>query len=118
MAYRILIVDDHPSFRATARAVLSADGFDVVGEAEDGASALEAVERLRPDLVLLDVQLPDTDGFSIALAVGKLNGDAPTIVLTSSHDASDFGPIVGRCGAAGVVPHAARAGAGGPAGGG
>ena len=70
VAYRILIVDDHPSFRATARAVLSADGFEVVGEAEDGASALEAIERLRPDLVLLDVQLPDTDGFSIALEVG------------------------------------------------
>ncbi|MGH3057516.1 MAG: response regulator [Gaiellaceae bacterium] len=111
MAYRILIVDDHPSFRATARAVLSADGFDVVGEAEDGASALEAIERLRPDLVLLDVQLPDTDGFSIAIAVGKQNGDAPRIVLTSSHDASDFGPLVGRCGAAAFVPKAELTGA-------
>jgi len=111
VAYRILIVDDHPSFRATARAVLSADGFEVVGEAEDGVSALEAIERLRPDLVLLDVQLPDTDGFSIALEVGKLNGDAPTIVLTSSHDASDFGPLVGRCGAAAFVPKAELTGA-------
>ena len=111
MAYRILIVDDHPSFRATARAVLAADGFEVVGEAEDGRSALEAVERLRPDLVLLDVQLPDTDGFSIAMEVGKRNGDGPTIVLTSSHDASDFGSIVGRCGAAAFVPKAELTGA-------
>jgi DNA-binding NarL/FixJ family response regulator len=111
VAYRVLIVDDHPSFRATARAVLSADGFEVVGEAQDGVSALEAIERLRPDLVLLDVQLPDTDGFSIALEVGKLNGDAPTIVLTSSHDASDFGPLVGRCGAAAFVPKAELTGA-------
>jgi DNA-binding NarL/FixJ family response regulator len=111
VAYRVLIVDDHPSFRATARAVLTADGFEVVGEAEDGRSALEAIERLRPDLVLLDVQLPDTDGFSIAIEVCKLNGDAPTIVLTSSHDAADFGPLVGRCGAAAFVPKAELNGA-------
>jgi DNA-binding NarL/FixJ family response regulator len=111
VAYRILIVDDHPGFRATARTLLAADGFDVVGEAEDGRSALEAVERLRPDLVLLDVQLPDTDGFSVSRAVCRLNGKAPRVVLTSSHDAADFGPIVGRCGAAAFVPKAELTGA-------
>jgi DNA-binding NarL/FixJ family response regulator len=111
VAVRVLIVDDHPSFRATARAVLAADGFDVVGEAEDGAAALEAIERLRPDLVLLDVQLPDMDGFTIALEVDKMNGGQPAVVLTSSHDASDFGSIVSRCGAAGFVPKAELTGA-------
>src|SRR3954452_3766730 len=58
----VLIVDDHPSFRANARALLEAEGFEVVGEAEDGASALRAVHELSPELVLLDVQLPDIDG--------------------------------------------------------
>ena len=62
----VLIVDDHASFRATARQLLEAEGYEVVGEAADGASALEAVARLRPDVVLLDVQLPDMDGFEIS----------------------------------------------------
>ena len=61
----ILIVDDHPSFRASARVVLESDGFSVVGEAADGASALEECCRLRPQVVLLDVQLPDIDGFDV-----------------------------------------------------
>lgn len=111
MGERILIVDDHPSFRATARALLAAEGFDVVGEAEDGHSALEAVERLRPDLVLLDIQLPDMDGFAVASRLTPLNGSGPAIVLTSSHDACDFGSIVGKCGAAAFVPKAELTGA-------
>jgi DNA-binding NarL/FixJ family response regulator len=106
----VLIVDDHPSFRATARAILEADGFEVVGEAEDGASALEAVHRLRPDVVLLDVQLPDMDGFTVATALGS-NGYMPTIVLTSSRNAADFGPLVSECGARGFVPKAELSGA-------
>src|SRR5262245_57476371 len=108
---RILIVDDHPSFRATVTALLVADGFEVVGEAADGATALEAICELRPDLVLLDVQLPDMDGFAVIESLLKLNGQAPKIVLTSSHDASDFGSIVPRCGAAAFVPKAELSGA-------
>jgi DNA-binding NarL/FixJ family response regulator len=111
MAYRILIVDDHPSFRATARTLLVADGFEVVGEAADGRSALEAVRRLEPDLVLLDVQLPDMDGFAVANELCRKNGIGPKVVLTSSHDESDFGPIVVRCGAAAFVPKGELTGA-------
>jgi DNA-binding NarL/FixJ family response regulator len=111
VARTILIVDDHPSFRATARALLQADGFEVVGEAEDGASAIQAVARLHPDLVLLDVQLPDMDGFAVAAEIGRPNGSCPDIVLTSSRDAADFGPLVAESGARGFVPKAELSGA-------
>jgi DNA-binding NarL/FixJ family response regulator len=111
MTARILIVDDHPSFRATVKTLLLADGFEVVGEAEDGHSAIEAIERLRPDLVLLDVQLPDMDGFAVAKELFRRIEIAPKIVLTSSHDESDFGPIVARCGAAAFVPKGELSGA-------
>ena len=111
MPNRILIVDDHPSFRATVRIMLVADGFEVVGEAEDGHSALEEVERLQPDLVLLDVQLPDMDGFTVINELRRRDSHRPKIVLTSSHDESDFGPIVARCGAAAFVPKGELSGA-------
>ena len=111
MAYRILIVDDHPSFRATARTRLTADGVEVVGEAPDGSSALEAVRRLEPDLVLLDVQLPDMDGFTVANELCRRNGTGPKVVLTSSRDESDFGSIVALCGAAAFVPKGELTGA-------
>jgi DNA-binding NarL/FixJ family response regulator len=104
-----LIVDDHPTFRATARQLLQTEGFEVVGEAEDGASALESVERLSPDVVLLDVQLPDMDGFEIAR---RLCGDGNTVavVLTSSRDAAEYGSLVRVCGARGFIPKAELSG--------
>ncbi len=101
----VLIVDDHPSFRGTARAVLEAEGFDVVGEAGDGAEALACAARLRPDIVLLDVQLPDMDGFEIAARLHR-NGHRPEIVLTSSRDATEFGSLIERSPARGFVPKA------------
>jgi CheY-like chemotaxis protein len=111
MPTTVLIVDDHPSFRSTARALLEAEGYDVVGEAEDGASAVEAAVRLRPQLILLDVQLPDFDGFEVAARLrASLNGETPSIVLTSSRDGSDFGPLVADCGASGFVPKAELSG--------
>ena len=105
MPLTVLIVDDHPSFRALARTVLQAEGFDVVGEAVDGASALTEAERLRPELVLLDAQLPDTDGFAVAAELTR-DGDGPAVVLTSSRDAADFGPLIAESGALGFVPKA------------
>lgn len=105
MPLTVLIVDDHPSFRALARTVLQAEGFDVIGEAVDGASALTEVRRLRPELVLLDAQLPDTDGFAVAAELTR-DGDGPVIVLTSSRDAADFGPLIAESGARGFVPKA------------
>ena len=103
----VLIVDDHPSFRATARAVLEAEGFTVVGVAVDGESAIEAVAALRPDVVLLDVQLPDIDGFEVATRIAKVRnggGAGPLIVLTSSREVTEYGSLVGACGASGFVP--------------
>jgi DNA-binding NarL/FixJ family response regulator len=105
----VLIVDDHPSFRLTARALLEAEGFHVVGEAPDGASALAAAAELRPDVVLLDVQLPDIDGFEVASRLCS-NGHRPSVVLTSSRDGSDFGALVTRSGARGFVPKAELSG--------
>ena len=106
----VLIVDDHPSFRATARALLEAEGFDVVGEAEDGAQALAAVPELHPEVVLLDVQLPDTDGFAVAARLTE-GGGGLAVVLTSSRDGADFGSLVAECGARGFVPKAELSGA-------
>jgi DNA-binding NarL/FixJ family response regulator len=96
----VLIVDDHLRFRATARRWLTRGGFDVVGEAADGAEALEAAARLRPDVVLLDVQLPDADGFEIAARLG----DSQAVVLTSTRDAAEFGDLVAQSGARGFIP--------------
>jgi DNA-binding NarL/FixJ family response regulator len=109
MATTVLIVDDHPSFRATARSLLEAEGYAVVGEAEDGASALAAIAELEPDVVLLDVQLPDMDGFDVAARV-TANGGGPAVVLVSSRDGADFGTLVGSSGARGFIPKAELSG--------
>ena len=73
-----LIVDDHPSFRRFAQKLLEAAGFLVVGDAEDGASALAAVRELRPDVVLLDVLLPDTTGFAVAKELAATSDRPPS----------------------------------------
>ena len=106
----VLIVDDHPSFRTSARILLEAEGYEVVGEAENGAAALEAVKELKPDLVLLDVQLPDIDGFQVAEQLSRL-ADPPAVVLTSSRDSADYGRCIQVCGASGFVPKADLSGA-------
>jgi CheY-like chemotaxis protein len=102
---RILIVDDYDGFRALARRLLSLGGFEVVGEAADGHAALAAVHALRPDVVLLDVQLPGLDGFAVA---GRLHAEGckAVVVLTSSRDLNDYGPVA-RPGVGGFVAKAA-----------
>jgi DNA-binding NarL/FixJ family response regulator len=106
MTRTVLIVDDHPSFRASARAVLESDEFEVVGEADDGASALAAVRSLRPDVILLDVQLPDMQGFDVCNELERDNGWRPSIVLVSSRDMDDYGDLIAASCAAGFLPKA------------
>ncbi len=99
----ILIIDDNVDFRAQARALLEADGFSVVGESGDGASGLAAAREIRPDLVLLDIGLPDVEGFEVARA---LAGDdpAPRVVLTSSREASEYGHRIAESRVLGFIP--------------
>jgi DNA-binding NarL/FixJ family response regulator len=84
MSERILLVDDHPLTRSALFALLRQHGFDVVGEAADGAEAINVAERLQPDLVLLDLSMPGLDGLT---ALPMLRGAAPScevVVLTAS----------------------------------
>jgi DNA-binding NarL/FixJ family response regulator len=106
----LLIVDDHAGFRSLARRLLTSGGFEVVGEAANGQAAVTAARRLQPDVVLLDVQLPDIDGFEVTM---RLRQDAagPAVVLTSSRDRSDYGERVDRSGARGFIPKAELSGA-------
>lgn len=94
--WRLVIVDDHQGFRSWAQELLAEDGFDVVGVASDGTSALAAIGELDPDVVLLDIQLPDMSGFDVAERVATRTA----IVLTSSRPADDYGARL----------HASRAG--------
>jgi DNA-binding NarL/FixJ family response regulator len=98
---RILVIDDHAGFRATARRWLEAEGWTVVGEAADGAAGLVAAATLRPDVVLLDIGLPDMDGFDVAARmVGK---DAPQVVLVSSRDPGAYAGRVATSVAVGFI---------------
>jgi len=105
MPRRVLIVDDNADFRTAARQLLERHGFVVVAEAETGVSGVEQAKGHLPDLVLLDVQLPDVDGFEIAERLSRL--DAPVeVILTSSLDGTDFGALVARSPALGFLPKA------------
>ena len=102
---RVMVVDDHPSFRRCARMLLAAEGFDVVGVAEDGARALTLADELMPYLILLDIQLPDIDGFEVAARLLAVNPEL-RIVLVSSRDASEYGALIAGSGARGFVSKA------------
>ena len=104
-ASKVLIVDDHSGFRSFARRLLEREGFDVVGEAQDGRAAVAAVHDLHPEVVLLDVQLPDFDGFEVLRRLAA-EGSAPKVVLTSSREAADYGEKVSASGAAGFISKA------------
>jgi DNA-binding NarL/FixJ family response regulator len=98
----VVIVDDHAGFRSRARTLLEAEGFDVVGEAEDGVSALVAIGQLRPRVVLLDIQLPDIDGFEIAERLARA-GDPSAVVLVSARGVSAYRRRLARSPARGFI---------------
>jgi len=102
MRPRILIVDDHAGFRAVARALLEDDGFDIVGEAADAAGAVVAASTLRPGIVLLDVHLPDADGFAASQQLAALPAP-PVVVLISSRPIADLRRRLEESAAAGFL---------------
>jgi DNA-binding NarL/FixJ family response regulator len=102
MLRTVLIVDDHEAFRESATALLEAEGFDVVGQAADGPEAVAEVERLQPEVVLLDIQLPDLDGFAVAERLAALP-QAPRVVLISSREASAYGQRLGEAAVRGFI---------------
>jgi len=102
MPRTVLIVDDHEAFRESATALLEAEGFDVVGQAADGPEAVAEVERLQPEVVLLDIQLPDLDGFAVAERLAALP-QAPRVVLISSREATAYGQRLGAAAARGFI---------------
>lgn len=102
MARTALVVDDHDGFRASARRLLESAGFLVIGESADAAAAVADAARLQPDVVLLDIQLPDGDGFAVAERL-SLHSPASLVVLTSSRERGDFGPRVSASGVRGFI---------------
>ena len=100
---RLVIVDDSALYRSAAGDLLRADGFDVVAEAADGRSGLAAIVEHRPDVVVLDVALPDQDGFAVAAQAMHLPS-RPDVVLVSSRDWTDLDQRIDACGARGFLP--------------
>jgi DNA-binding NarL/FixJ family response regulator len=110
MLRTVLIVDDHSDFRASVRTLLEAEGFAVVGEAASAREAINAVVRQRPEVVLLDIQLPDQDGFAVAEQLAAEPG-APAVVLISAYEAATYGGRVTSAPARGFIPKRALSGA-------
>jgi len=102
MATTVLIVDDHADFRTSARALLEAEGFAVIGEAADGPEALAAAKRLRPAVILLDIQLRGPDGLEVAERIAEAP-QPPVVVLISSRDAAAYGARLARSPAVGFI---------------
>ncbi len=109
MGRTVLIVDDHAGFRASARRLLEAEGFDVVGEAVDGKSGIETARALVPDLVLLDVQLPDMDGFAVCEELNQVDNPS-SVILTSTRSGSELSSLVSESDALGFVPKSGLSG--------
>jgi DNA-binding NarL/FixJ family response regulator len=100
----LLIVDDHAGFRSFARALLESEGYDVIGEAPDGESAIAAARQLKPAIVLLDIALPDIDGFAVCEQITESSGERPLVVLTSSRDESSYRDRIASSSASGFIP--------------
>jgi DNA-binding NarL/FixJ family response regulator len=105
MAPSVLIVDDHARFRQTARRALERDGWTIAGEAEDGAGALRAARALEPDVVVLDVGLPDMSGLEVAR---RLRDGMPqvAVVVISTRDSADYHDLAVANGARGFLAKA------------
>jgi|SRR5437588_7896324 len=104
MTVRVLIVDDQEPFREAARMVVEvADGFEVVGEAESGEAGVEAARELRPDLVLMDVNLGDIDGTEATRRI-LAEGAASVVFLVSTYEPAEYEPKAAECGAAAYIP--------------
>jgi DNA-binding NarL/FixJ family response regulator len=101
---RLLIVDDHAAFRSAARALLDRDGFAVVGEAENGVEALRLTQELRPDVLVLDVGLPDIDGFEVAAGLTRDDSHDVRVVLVSNRVFSGCSSAIAESGAVGFLP--------------
>jgi CheY-like chemotaxis protein len=105
MRLRVLIVDDNSAFRAAARQLFERGGFVVVAEAADGSEGLRAAKEHTPDVAIVDLQLPDLDGFAVAERLRQFE-PAPHVILTSSLDGDDFGALVASSSALGFIPKA------------
>jgi DNA-binding NarL/FixJ family response regulator len=109
MPTTVLIVDDHPSFRASARRLLEEEGYAVVGEAANGTDALRAARELAPDIILLDVRLPDLDGFAVSRRItgpGCAANSTADVILISSREVDEWGGAATEVGARGFIPKA------------
>ena len=109
MRATVLIVDDHEVFRASARALLESEGFVVVAEAATGAEALAVAAAVRPDIVLLDIQLPDIDGLAVAERLAATT-HPPKVVLISSRDAESYGPRLSQGRSCGFISKSSLSG--------
>jgi DNA-binding NarL/FixJ family response regulator len=110
MTPSVLIVDDHPRFRQTARRALERDGWTIAGEAADGAAAVRAARALEPDVVLLDVGLPGVSGLEVAR---RLRAGMPhlVVVMISTHESADYHDLAIANGARGFLAKAELTGA-------
>jgi DNA-binding NarL/FixJ family response regulator len=109
MGPSVLIVDDHEGFRRMARDLLVRAGYQIIGEADDGASAISAARALRPEIILLDIQLPDIDGFEVARAL-RAESMQDHVILISTRDAADYGRRIGASGVRGFIAKAELSG--------
>jgi DNA-binding NarL/FixJ family response regulator len=107
VSVRVLIVDDQEPFRMAARMVVDAtEGFDVVGEADTGEESVEMARSLRPDLVLMDVNLPGINGLDATRRILDERGEAVVVLLLSTYEEDEYAPRAAECGAAAYIPKA------------
>lgn len=107
MPVRVLIVDDQMPFRMAARLVVeTTDGFEVAGEAESGEESVELAEELRPDLVLMDVNLPGINGLDATRQILDGGDEPPVVLLLSTYEEAEYAPRAAECGAAAYIPKA------------